>query len=144
MAESGVIFDRKTAERVGRATKWVENQPVDLTGTPSPKRPPSGIVWVEIVATLTGEGAYSVIIGKRNTSAQFDPASDGADWGYTYTPPDGETFNAYLVNQAEEGKTPHWFDVGGHYPAWFDGVATDGLPVLRTHSFDTQLCEEEA
>jgi hypothetical protein len=141
MAEKGVIFDRASAERIRRVVRDIEGEPTDLIRrrTPSYQR----TVWVEIVATLTGDGAYSVIMGRRDNTL-FDPASDGADWGYTYTPPDGETFNAYLVNQAEEGKSPHWFDVGGHYPAWFDGVATDGLPVLRTHSFDTQLCEEEA
>jgi hypothetical protein len=100
----------------------------------------------EVAAHLSGNGAYRIALGVPKTDVVFDPAADGADFDFhDYPLGEGETFNAYFVNKAEEGKPGHWLDVGGHYYAWaWQGPTTDGLPLYLGHTFDTQLCEEEA
>lgn len=96
------------------------------------------VVWVEIAGTITGEGAYTCKIGVPNTNAAFNPSTDGA----SHTQRD-YVIDAYFIDIAEEGKGTHWLDVGGHYPGFYDGVASDGKPVIRYHTFDTQVCEGE-
>jgi hypothetical protein len=111
---------------------------------PAPPAPPQQHAWVEIVSQLSGDGAYSCIVGRPRSDLIFDPASDGAEFDFfDFTAPvGGSGFNAYFVNQAEENKTPHWLDNGGHYFGFFVGRATDGYPIYLAHAFDTQLCED--
>jgi hypothetical protein len=116
------------------------------TGVHVRQQPPERqIIAFEIAAHMPGNGAYEIIVGVPKTDIDFDPASDGADFDfYDYPLAVGETFTDYFVNQAEEGKSGHWLDVGGHYFAWvWPGWASDGLTVYLGHTFDTQQCETE-
>jgi hypothetical protein len=91
MAESGVIFDRKTAERVGRATKWVENQPVDLTGTRVPFRP-------RIQPFVTFRVKLVKISGSNGTSSTTPSYRYDAYWPW-------DTTNTTKLNVANSAAT---------------------------------------
>lgn len=103
------------------------------------------VVWVEIVDYMN-DGVYRCIVGVPRTDTEFDPNSDDADFDfYDFELPEGSGLhNAYFVNQAEEGKTGHWLDGGGHYPGFRHPCpTTDGYPIIIYHTFDTQECEEQ-
>ena len=144
MAEQNYSISERTKQRILRMLDWFDgrSEGPPPTGARKDTPSPSPVTWVQIVEAQSGNGAYTCIIGKWS-GAEFDPATDGADFDfYDFTPPTGQTFDAYYVNQAEEGKSEWWLDEGGHYQGWRVGIASDGLPIILGHVFDTLLCEE--
>ena len=88
MAEVGVVFKREDAERIKRAVKAHERQPVNLVGAPRPHRDNRVPAWVHIRAKL-------VQVGGANATSATTAATWTYDcyWGWDAT-------NAHKLNSS--------------------------------------------
>jgi hypothetical protein len=140
MAERGVILDRTTAERMARATKAYERQPVDMRGPRVPLRIPSSVVLVKVTGNASGGGKYLGRIVKDTGS----PATETGNLAETDFGELPATDNALILNAQEVGKSTHDLTTGTPvskiHVGMIRGKTSDDKIIVAINGDDWEAC----